>query len=226
MNRTLVSALATLSTLLLLTGCSEPHSASAPTIDEFDTVTASPTASSPDSASPPDEQTEPAAAASATDQTFPDVAEKAVLELDWDALIPADWRPETLMAEYDADNLSDDDPRAQELMAKLKALWKESPVVPELDGKRIKLPGFVVPLEMSTETIGEFLLVPYYGACIHVPPPPANQTVHVVTDKGKEYRGKLFDTVWVTGTIKVEHLSSELAEAGYQIKDARVEAYE
>ncbi len=226
MNRTLVSTLLTLSTLLLLAGCSEPQSASAPTIEVSDTVTAAPAPSSSDSASPPAEQAQSGAVASASDRTLPELPEDAVLEIDWDALIPADWRPETLLAEYDADNLSDDDPRAQELMAKLRALWKESPVVPELDGKRIKLPGFVVPLEMTTETIGEFLLVPYYGACIHVPPPPANQTVHVVTDEGRAYRGKIFYTVWVTGTIKVEHLSSDLAEAGYQIQDARVEAYE
>jgi len=160
--------------------------------------------------------TREASAATTTDE---------VVELDWDRLIPEDWAPEKLMDEYNADELSDDDPRAQELMEKLQTLWKEAPVVPELDGMRVKLPGFVVPLEMDTETIGEFLLVPYYGACIHVPPPPANQTVHVVTVKGGEYKGELFDTVWVTGTLKVERLSIELAEAGYRIQDAQVEPY-
>ena len=149
-----------------------------------------------------------------------------VVEIDWDTLIPEDWAPDKLMSEYNADELSDDDPRAQELMDKLQALWKDAPVVPELDGKRVKLPGFVVPLEMDEESIGEFLLVPYYGACIHVPPPPANQTVHVVTAKGREYKGQLFDTVWVTGELKVEHLSSDLAEAGYRIQGATVEPYE
>jgi len=153
-------------------------------------------------------------------------AQGAVVELEWDTLIPEDWAPEKLLSEYNADELSDDDPRAQELMEKLQALWSEAPVVPELDGMRVRLPGFVVPLEMDTDTIGEFLLVPYYGACIHVPPPPANQTVHVVTAEGAAYAGKLFDTVWVTGTLGVEHLSSDLAEAGYSIRDARVEPYE
>ncbi len=155
----------------------------------------------------------------------PEAGTAGVTELDWDALIPEDWRPDKLMAEYNADALSDDDPRAQELMDKLNALWKKAPVVQELDGKRVKLPGFVVPLEMDAQAIREFLLVPYFGACIHVPPPPANQTVYVVTGQGGEFRGKLYDTVWVTGTLKVEHLSSELAEAGYRIQDARVEPY-
>ncbi len=105
-------------------------------------------------------------------------------EIEWDALIPEDWRPDTLMDEYNAEDLSDDDPRAQQLLEKLKALWKEAPVVPTLEGRLVKLPGFVVPLEMDEKKIDQFLLVPYYGACIHVPPPPANQTVHVVTKVG------------------------------------------
>lgn len=216
MKSPLVYCIAVFPVLPLLTGCDETQSASAPATDAPATV----------SATPPDESGQPPSVQLAANESARNVPQEDILELEWDALIPADWRPDTLMAEYDADNMSDDDPRAQELMDKLKALWKESPVVSELDGKLVKLPGFVVPLEMSTETIGEFLLVPYYGACIHVPPPPANQTVYVITEKGNEYRGKLFDTVWVTGTIKVEHLSSELAESGYRIRNARVEPFE
>jgi len=147
-------------------------------------------------------------------------------ELDWEELIPPDWRPDKLMADFKVDDMADDDPRAQELLDKLQALWKEAPVVPELDGRRIRLPGFVVPIEADAESVGEFLLVPYYGACIHVPPPPANQTIHVVTPKGGEYHGGLFDTVWVSGTLKVQSLSIELADAGYRIEAVRVEPYE
>ena len=149
-----------------------------------------------------------------------------VREFDWDALIPEDWQPETLFEQYNVDELSDDDPRAQELLEKLLALWKEAPVVPALEGQRIKLPGFVVPLEMDTQKIDQFLLVPYYGACIHVPPPPANQTVHVVTRKGRAFEGELFDTVWVTGTMRVERLESELAISGYRLEDALVAPFE
>ena len=150
----------------------------------------------------------------------------AVTELVWDALIPEEWRPDKIMEKYNIDELEDDDPRAQELWDKLQALWKQAPIVEELDGKRVKLPGFVVPLDMDGQNIGEFLLVPYYGACIHVPPPPANQTVHVVTDTDREYQGGLFDPVWVSGTLKVESSSSELAEAGYRLEATTVEAYE
>ncbi len=149
-----------------------------------------------------------------------------VKQIDWDALIPEDWQPETLMRDVDIDNLSDDDPRAQQLLDKLKALWDEAPVVPTLEGQRVKLPGFVVPLEMDATKIDQFLLVPYYGACIHIPPPPANQTIHVVTREGKAFEGQLFDAVWVTGTMRVERISSDLAEAGYRLEDASVVRYE
>jgi uncharacterized protein len=152
--------------------------------------------------------------------------EPDVREINWDTLIPEDWRPEILMEQYNANELSDDDPRAQQLLDKLKALWSQAPVVPALEGQRVKLPGFVVPLEMDAEKMDQFLLVPYYGACIHVPPPPANQTVHVLTREGTAFNGHLFDTVWVTGTMRVERLSSELAEAGYRLEDASVTPYE
>jgi hypothetical protein len=147
-------------------------------------------------------------------------------ELSWDDLIPADWQPEALMEEYDAENLSDDDPRAQELMDRLKALWAEAPVVEALDGKAVRLPGFVVPLEIDATSIREFLLVPYFGACIHVPPPPANQTILVSMPEAQPYEGGLFDTVWVEGRMRVEPFSDELGDAGYQIEDATVSLYE
>ena len=146
-------------------------------------------------------------------------------ELDWDTLIPRDWQPETLFNQYDASSLMDDDPRAQELLGKLKRLWAEAPVVPELDGKRVRLPGFVVPLETDGTKISEFLLVPYYGACIHVPPPPANQTVDVRLPPELAFEGAPFDTIWVTGTLKVTPTSSELAEAGYRIEATEIAPY-
>jgi uncharacterized protein len=147
-------------------------------------------------------------------------------ELEWDDLIPADWRPDKLFADFDIDNLDDDDPRADELMQKLEALWSEAPVVEALDGQTVRLPGFVVPLTTDATEIREFLLVPYFGACIHVPPPPANQTVYVVTSANGAYRGELFDTVWVEGVMHIERFSNDLGEAGYRIDAVRVSPYE
>lgn len=153
-------------------------------------------------------------------------ADGRVRLLTWDNLLPDDFRPDRLMQDYDAQNLSDDDPRAQELMQKLQAMWKEAPVVAALDGETVKLPGFVVPLEGDGRVVNEFLLVPYYGACIHVPPPPANQIVYVKAQGRSVQVRRLFDTVWVTGVMKVEHTSSELGEAGYILHALEVAPYE
>lgn len=147
-------------------------------------------------------------------------------DLDWDTLIPEDWRPDTLFDKYDLNSLQDDDPQAKELMGKLKQLWAEAPVVPALDGKLVRLPGFIVPVESESTKITEFLLVPYYGACIHVPPPPANQTVYVKLAPEQAFEGALFDTIWVTGILKVTPTSSELADAGYRIDATGIAPYE
>ena len=149
-----------------------------------------------------------------------------VRELEWDALIPDDYRPDALMQEYNVDELEDDDPRSAELMAKLRELWDQAPVREDLEGATIKLPGFVVPLEGDAEQTTSFLLVPYYGACVHVPPPPANQTVYVLTEPGKGTRPGLFDVVWVTGTMSVKRTENDIAEAGYTLYATDVTAYE
>ncbi|MCP3667224.1 MAG: DUF3299 domain-containing protein [Gammaproteobacteria bacterium] len=148
-------------------------------------------------------------------------------ELEWDAMIPADFRPDKIMGQFgDINELEDDDPRAQKILKELEAAWNEAPVVESLDGKRVKLPGFVVPIEGDGKKLSEFLLVPYYGACIHVPPPPSNQTVYVTVPKGDAKIRQAFDTVWVTGTMSAKSFSSDLATAGYQIEAEEVTPYE
>lgn len=74
----------------------------------------------------------------------------------------------------------------------------------EILGQSIRLGGYVLPLEMEGENAIEFLLVPTVGACIHVPPPPANQMVHVSYPSGFAVTG-LYDPVWITGEIRAEH---------------------
>lgn len=95
-------------------------------------------------------------------------------------------------------------------------------VVTELDGKRVRIGGYVVPLDFEATNVKEFLLVPFVGACIHVPPPPPNQIVYVKTDKGFDVEGS-FDPVWVTGTLKVASQYTGLAETGYSIDAEKVE---
>lgn len=74
---------------------------------------------------------------------------------------------------------------------------------PELDGMSVKIPGYLLPLEFEDEKVMEFLLVPYVGACIHTPPPPPNQIVHVTSEYGF-MSSNLYAPVWVEGVIKNE----------------------
>ncbi|MEO8924216.1 MAG: DUF3299 domain-containing protein [Caldimonas sp.] len=71
--------------------------------------------------------------------------------------------------------LSDSSFEAQDALAQMRALWDVAPTVDDMNGVLVKLPGYVVPLEEVRGGLKEFLLVPYFGACIHTPPPPANQ---------------------------------------------------
>jgi uncharacterized protein len=154
-----------------------------------------------------------------------------VRELDWEDLIPEGYRPEKFLEEFselfeEVLHLEDHDPLVEALMLKFKTFLDAAPVVPELDGVLARLPGFVVPLEGDGEMIFEFLLVPYYGACIHEPPPPANQIVHVIIEKGKGLVLKgLMEAVHVTGTLRVQHSSSELAAAGYTLHPTEIVHY-
>lgn len=100
----------------------------------------------------------------------------------------------------------------------------DAPMVNELDGKKIRIPGYVVQLEGDADNVTEFLLVPYFGACIHVPPPPPNQIIHVTFPEGVPYE-ITYDAVWVEGTVSVERKESELAVVGYQMKAVKVESY-
>jgi uncharacterized protein len=158
-------------------------------------------------------------------------AEQKVQELEWTDLMPKGYNPDDLVEEYQKKyniaDMSDDDPVVKEMMKKMEAMLKVSPLNTELSGKLIKLPGYVIPLETDGQKTPEFLLVPYFGACIHVPPPPANQTVFVATqDKQGAAIRKLYDVVWVTGVITTSKQSTDLAEAGYTISASKVEPYE
>ncbi|MFA5955424.1 DUF3299 domain-containing protein [Hyphomicrobium sp.] len=89
-------------------------------------------------------------------------------------------------------------------------------IVSELNGKDVSIGGYVVPLDFDSTTVKEFLLVPFVGACIHVPPPPANQIIYVKADKGFEVGGQ-FDPVTVTGKINTSAAFTGLADAGYTL---------
>jgi hypothetical protein len=96
----------------------------------------------------------------------------------------------------------------------------------DLDGAVIRMAGFITPLAFEGTRITEFLLVPYVGACIHVPPPPANQIVYVSEVKGFQPDAGLVYPVWVTGILHATPIETGLANVGYQIQAAKVERYQ
>jgi uncharacterized protein len=98
--------------------------------------------------------------------------------------------------------------------------------VKALNEKKVRLPGYTVPFEYGAKAeVSEFLLVPYFGACLHSPPPPPNQTVFVIADKPLAL-ADLAQAVWIEGTIYTQTQESELADAAYTIKVTKIEKYE
>ena len=152
----------------------------------------------------------------------------AYQELMWDALIPEAYTAEEIMAKYDAElaKIEEGPDMAKQVQRLADALLNNAPVNDKLDGAFVKLPGFIAPLEFSDEVITEFLLVPYFGACVHVPPPPANQTVLVKTVEGHGIEADdAYDPVWIMGELTTERATTDLAEAGYYMADALTEPY-
>lgn len=137
-------------------------------------------------------------------------------EITWDDLIPPGVPYSEIIGEGELDEVND--------------LW--SPIFDEnatklndaLDGAYIRMPGFVIPLEIGTKGVSEFILVPYVGACIHTPPPPPNQLVFV-TAKTPWPDDKLWDPVWVVGTMRTRLQSTEVAQTGYALSADTMETY-
>jgi hypothetical protein len=98
-------------------------------------------------------------------------------------------------------------------------------IKPEMNQQNIRLPGFIVPLEFSDEqVITEFFLVPYFGACIHMPPPPPNQIIYVKYPKGLLLEA-LHHPFWISGTLKTSLIENDMATAAYALDMKSYEVY-
>ncbi len=98
-------------------------------------------------------------------------------------------------------------------------------VVAALDGEAIRIPGFVVPLEFNDDqTITQFFLVPYFGACLHMPPPPPNQIIFVDYPKGFKLDA-LYSPLWISGVVKTSLKENHLATAAYVMDMRKFEPY-
>lgn len=147
-------------------------------------------------------------------------ANESTVELDWEQLIP-----ESERTQYSAtppapvhDYLSGEagPAVAQSMTYKVNK---------ELDGKTVKIPGFIVPLDLDAENrVIEFFLVPYFGACIHVPPPPPNQIVFVRLVDGIALES-MYEAYWITGKMTLESRKTRLGAAAYTLAGQKVEVY-
>ncbi|WP_260958077.1 DUF3299 domain-containing protein [Pseudomonas citri] len=147
-------------------------------------------------------------------------------DLAWTEMIPAGAPPEVpnMTPLHDLSKMSD--ALSAESAPAARQDLPNAPVVKELDGLQVRLPGYIVPLEVSEEgRTTDFLLVPYFGACIHVPPPPSNQIVHVKSEVGVKL-DELYQPYWVEGPMQVKPSTSELADAGYQMEAQKIYVYE
>lgn len=143
-------------------------------------------------------------------------------EISWDDLAPADWDPMSQLKGIGS--YPDSDPRAQKLYDRMRQLWDTAPTVPTMAGKAVRLPGYLVPLDEAKDGIREFLLVPYFGACIHTPPPPANQIVHVHSQTALKGL-RTMNAVWVSGTLQLESSKTDMGVSGYSMIARQVLPY-
>ena len=142
---------------------------------------------------------------------------KTPLEIGWDDLIPPGVPYSEIIGEGELDEVNDSwSPIFDANATKLNE---------DLDGALIRMPGYIIPLEMGAKGVTDFVLVPYVGACIHTPPPPPNQLVLAKTAKPWP-SDQLWEAVWVVGTMRTELTSTEIAQTGYALSIQSMEIYE
>lgn len=152
-------------------------------------------------------------------------AKEPWIQIKWEALIPKDWDPAKEFKALDLSRLHDNDPRATDALSKLKNLWENAPGEPSMNGRKIRIAGYALPLENSANKVTEFLIVPYYGACVHTPPPPANQIIHAKSFKPLS-GVKMMAPIWTYGTLNLHKESTQWGVAGYRLTVERIEPFQ
>ena len=122
------------------------------------------------------------------------------------------------------DEIDDYSDRGMELMNDMMQVLSSAPVVEDMDGRMVSIPGFVVPLEGIGGIVRHFFLVPYYGACIHVPPPPSNQIIDVHFEPGT-HDDNLYEAILVSGRLTTETYSHDMGSSGYRLEAYSIQPY-
>lgn len=149
--------------------------------------------------------------------------------VEWEDLIPPGFSGEEILERYRErlDAAAPGSPELDAIYDEMIAEYDDTSINADLDSEEIQLAGFVAPLTYEGDRIVEFLLVPYFGACIHVPPPPANQTVMITLADGESLSlEESWGAVWVAGEMAATTTTTDLATAGYSITEAAFGVYE
>ena len=146
---------------------------------------------------------------------------------DLDALLnPPDYISEMEEGAFEDEILTELRNMPKEISDPYQQALVSTEVIKEMDGQRIRIPGFVVPLEFGeNKKVTQFFLVPYFGACIHVPPPPPNQIIFVTSKKGLAIK-ELYDPLWISGIITTSRIENDVALAAYKMEMEFSEIYE
>lgn len=140
---------------------------------------------------------------------------KDIIELEWSDLVPEGQAALPPMLQGVVDHEQSTLMSEQPVSTGIRTDW---------NGQTVRLPGFIVPIDYAGTGVTAFILVPFVGACVHVPPPPANQLVFVTTEKPYESSG-LFEAVNVTGMFGTASTKTQLADVGYALSADRIEPF-
>ena len=142
-------------------------------------------------------------------------ADAAMRELDWLELMPKD----------EVDSLMDTPAVTHE--GSFKQVQTGSfRAIKELNGLKVKIAGYIVPVEVDGDSqMSEFFIVPYFGACIHVPPPPPNQIILARLAKPIPVT-EIYDAYWIEGTLNVEQIKNDIAASAYTLTTSKVMLWE
>lgn len=140
---------------------------------------------------------------------------KEYIDLEWTDLLPEGQKPIPPfmqgLIDHEGPDLSSQQPPSQGV----RTDW---------NGEIVRLPGFIVPIDYSGTGVTAFILVPFVGACVHVPPPPANQLVFVTTEKPYESSG-VFEAVNVIGMFGTASTTTQLADIAYALSAEHIEPF-
>lgn len=141
-----------------------------------------------------------------------------------DSTSESDWNSERDIVGAEIDSWSSSQDSFQE--DAYQSALRSTRTVDAFSGKEVKLAGFIVPLEFDDEmTITQFFLVPYFGACIHLPAPPPNQMILVDYAEGLKLDA-LYTPFWISGTLSIQIIENEMGTSAYAMDMHTVEVYE